>query len=172
MGSSRLDDAFGINPIPRRSRQNPGKARLVDLYKCEEGKICIYIIGPNDERYSKVGVSRTPYNRLKSLGKWRGQELRICYFAEIGLHDGFKIEKIYHTRCKQRGEHVEGEWICAERKSITRDIRAIMADLSLTPSAEFGDTGDDRIVDDLSKPLRSKDRYIIPVNGRRRRYSG
>ncbi|WP_323008948.1 GIY-YIG nuclease family protein [Paracoccus sp. (in: a-proteobacteria)] len=177
MDNRQLDDIFGIRPVPRRhkngnaARRDPTQQRLDDLYNCAADRICIYILGPDDEGVSKVGVSRTPYRRMHQLKCWNGAPLRMCYFAEVSRAEGFAVEKAFHSQRNDCGETIKGEWVRTDRRLITRQIRGIMRDMGVVPSSEFGDTGETREGEVSSEwGMTREDRYWLSGKHNHKRY--
>lgn len=156
MADRHLDDVFGLRPVPKRKCTDHKGNRLKEAHSCAPDRICIYVLGPDDPSVSKVGVSRTPYCRMRALRNWRGQELRMCYFAGVSRSEGYQIETAYHAQRKECGEQIEGEWVRAHRAGITKTIRAIMADMGVVPSIEVGDTGEQEDGDGASRA------YCVP----------
>lgn len=176
MAERQLDDVFGIRPVPKRHKSGNLRVRPAwvkeaeSLHLAPEGRICIYIIGPDDERVSKIGVSRAPYRRMVELKDWQGKQLRMCFFAEMARAEGFAVEAAYHRIRRANGETVMGEWVSVPRQIITKQISEIIRDLGITPSHQAGDTGDAGIGADASNHWFKRDGLAVPINmsGRRR----
>lgn len=163
MADRHLDDVFGIRPVPKRNKRE-SVARLRNIHSCAADRICIYVIGDANASASKVGVSRTPYQRLATLSTWAGSEMWMCYFAEVSRSEGFAIEREYHRAREARGEKITGEWVSAPRDGIARELRAIMAARGITPSHEVGDTGESECGSQASRGWVSEGGWDVPIN--------
>ena len=172
MADRQLDDVFGIRPVPKRrkngslKRPDPMKQKLRAMHECDKHSICIYVIGPDDESVSKVGVSRAPYRRLMDLQRQGGPELRLCYFAEVERAEGFMVERHFHDLRRMKGETIKGEWFRRPRALLTRELRQLMQVLDVTPRMEVGDTGETETGEEASKGWCPLEPFAIPRNRR------
>lgn len=136
MATRPLTPIPSLRPAPRRK-----KPKDVGL-RSERGHIFLYVIGTDDESFSKVGVSTCPYRRMKDLQpKCRG-ELRMCYMAEFERADGFRVEAAFHRMCREEDRRIEGEWVQYKRGELTKLIRTLASVEAAPILSEVGDTGE------------------------------
>lgn len=150
MAKTTLAEQFQIRPVPKKrkdgrqisSSRSPGAA--FDAYRCENGMICVYVVGPDDSRLSKVGISIYPYGRMAALTSDAQMTLKMCYFAEMTTQQGRLVEREFLRQCTNTDARVDGEWVSVPRDQITTQLREIMARHGIVPRNEVGDTGDSR----------------------------
>lgn len=83
-------------------------------------KSWIYIIGSESKPY-KIGFSKTPEKRLKSLQTGFPQELKILHLEEINDDEVRNIEKCIHKENKLRRTH--GEWFNLELNEAIAEVQ-------------------------------------------------
>lgn len=67
----------------------------------------IYIIS-SEENIVKIGISKNPEKRIKSLQTGHPKQLKIQYINEIDEENKFNIEKIIHKILKHK--KIKNEW--------------------------------------------------------------
>lgn len=127
-----------LKPAPRRKKPRGNSVRA------DAGHIFLYVVGTEDEAFSKVGVSTRPYERMKDLQHRCRGELRMCYMAEFERADGFRVETAIHRMCREEDRRIEGEWIKYKRGELTGLIRRMAEVESASILSEVGDTGEVR----------------------------
>jgi len=138
-----------LKPVPRRSLKSThrGRARrkkLKGIHHAKPGNICLYVIGPDSDCISKVGVSEAPYARLTELEYGIQLSLNVFFFVEIPRADGFKVEALFHENCRRMGHTYKGEWIASPRAGLTSELKRIVKEVGSVGSFEVGNTLDDR----------------------------
>ena len=79
----------------------------------------IYIIG-NDLGYIKVGVSRNPKKRVKSLSTGNAAKLTLLFTEEFDCERKhlLHIEKAIHKQLQQMTTKCQGEWFFLDKYKI------------------------------------------------------
>lgn len=160
MAKNTLAEQFQIRPVPKKRKDGralgPAGLRKAwnGMHECADGMICVYVVGPEDDRLSKVGISIYPYGRMEALMRDAQMPLLMCYFAEMTKGQGRLVEQTFLRECKNAGAGVDGEWVSSPRDKITTRLREIMRENGITPTKEVGDTGDSRWTDATS-PART-----------------
>lgn len=156
MAKTTLAEQFQIRPVPKKRKDGralgySGLAKAwAQMHTCKDGMICVYVVGPDDERLSKVGVSIYPYARMATLMRDAQMPLKMCYFAEMTKAQGRMVERDFLRECTRAEARVDGEWVSVPRDKITTKLREIMARHGVVPTKEVGDTGDSRDTDAAS----------------------
>lgn len=177
MAEGSFADQFKIRPAPRKTKtgrlaQKRKKIRVaIDLHTCAEGDLCVYVVGPDDERLSKVGVSAQPYRRLADLAEEVKLDLRMCYFAQMTKEQARLVERTFLSECKKNGTRVDGEWVSVPRAELTAHLRRIMRWNGIIPTKEVGDTTEERDGDDPDgiKTYVCNDAFMLGITPRKRR---
>lgn len=90
---------------------------------------CVYIIQKVDQDIYKIGYSKDPVNRLKTLQTANNDKLELL--IDFYFEDAHKIEKLVHHKYKQY--KLNGEWFGFSKK-ILGDCHRFLKELFMKPS--------------------------------------
>lgn len=103
----------------------------------------LYVISAGTDAY-KIGISRFPKKRIKEIQASNHKKLILDAVYYIGSKkEAERVEMIIHTRLKQDGFHLIGEWFKYKPHQIFSAIRKI----ANKPELELKIIGEDSLPD-------------------------
>lgn len=109
-----IHEQFAIRPVERYRVTKSGARQKIEVdtseYKPPKGRVCVYVIGSDHHEFVKIGMSASPYLRLKSLQTSSPFELRVLCIVEVDADDGFILETEVHRLLRASGFSGRGEW--------------------------------------------------------------
>lgn len=176
-----------ISIIPRKHATGGDRSSLYRLnMPISEPESKAVIIAPppgfvyvaTDGHLMKVGISRNVDQRMKTLTKSSGRDVRAIETFSMDMATARKVEVAAHEGLAQ--VHTHGEWFACSQFVATEAVKSAIAeivpevaneggvtvfDTGVSPYATPGVTVDDTLNLHITKELESREKPLSPPNG-------